>query len=100
MSRPLRIEFPGSVYQVTSRGDRREEIYWDHTDRAQLLMVLEQACRRLDASVLAFCLMTNHYHLVLCTRGSKTSPLPTLLLHSNPWIRNIACCALRMGMPS
>jgi REP element-mobilizing transposase RayT len=73
MSRPLRIEFPGAVYHVTSRGDRREEIYRDDTDRAQFLLVLEQACRRFDARVLSYCLMSNHYHLVLCTRGSNLS---------------------------
>lgn len=75
MSRPLRIEFPGAVYHLTSRGDRREDIYADDADRAVFLNVLEQACRRFDASVLAYCLMTNHYHLVLCTRRANLSLL-------------------------
>jgi putative transposase len=49
MSRPLRIEFPGAVYHVTSRGDRREPIFVDDTDRAALLNVLAQGMQRFDA---------------------------------------------------
>ena len=68
MSRPLRIEFPGAVYLVTSRGDRREPIFVDDTDRAGLLNVLAQGMQRFNAQVLAYCLMGNHYHFVLHTR--------------------------------
>jgi putative transposase len=68
MSRPLRIEFPGAVYHVTSRGDRREPIYRDDIDRMAHLDVIAQAMDRFDAQVLAYCLMGNHYHLVLYTR--------------------------------
>jgi putative transposase len=75
MSRPLRIEFPGAVYHVTSRGDRREAIYGDDADRVQFLNVLEQALRRFHGSVLAYCLMTNHYHLVLQTQEGNLSLL-------------------------
>jgi putative transposase len=63
MSRPLRIECPGAVYHVTSRGDRREPIYRDDTDRETQLAVLGEAAARFDASLLASCLMGNHYHL-------------------------------------
>jgi hypothetical protein len=42
MSRPLRIEFPGALHHVTSRGDRREDIFADDTDRARLLAVVAQ----------------------------------------------------------
>ena len=75
MSRPLRLEFPGAVYHVTSRGDRREPIYRDAVDREAQLDVLEQAMDRFDARVLAYCLMGNHYHLVLHTRRANLSPL-------------------------
>ena len=75
MSRPLRIEFPGAVYHVTSRGDRREPIYRDDADRVTQLAVLAEATSRFDASVLAYCLMGNHYHLVLCTRSGALSRL-------------------------
>lgn len=75
MSRPLRIEFPGAVYHVTSRGDRREPIYRDEADRSAQLEVLAQAMDRFDAQVLAYCLMGNHYHLVLHTRQGNLSRL-------------------------
>ena len=73
MSRPLRIEFPGAVYHVTSRGDRREPIYRDDADRALQIEVLAQAVDRFDATVLAWCQMGNHYHLVLHTRQPNLS---------------------------
>ena len=63
MARPLRIEFPGAIYHVTSRGDRRESIFEDDEDRRTLLAVLAQTMARFDANVLAYCLMDNHYHL-------------------------------------
>ena len=75
MSRPLRIEFPGAVYHVTSRGDRREMIYRDDADRALQLEVIAQAMDRFDAQVLAYCLMGNHFHLVLHTRRANLSRL-------------------------
>ncbi len=73
MSRPLRLEFEGAIYHVTSRGDRREEIYRDNEDRLAQLNVLGQAMDRFDAQVLAYCQMGNHYHLVLHTRRANLS---------------------------
>ena len=75
MSRPLRIEFPGAVYHVTSRGDRREDIFIDDEDRHGLLQVVAQALSRFDAEALAYCLMSNHYHFVLHTRQANLSLL-------------------------
>lgn len=75
MARPLRIEFPGAIYHVTSRGDRRESIFEDDEDRRTLLAVLAQATARLDANVLAYCLMDNHYHFVIHTRRANLSRL-------------------------
>jgi hypothetical protein len=54
MSRPLRIEFPGAVFHITSRGDRREPIYRDDADRVTQLAVLDEATLRFDVSVLAY----------------------------------------------
>ncbi len=73
MSRPLRLEFPGAIYHVTSRGDRRELIYRDDDDRLAHLAVIGQAMDRFEAQVLAFCQMGNHYHLVLHTRRANLS---------------------------
>jgi len=75
MSRPLRIEFPGAVYHITSRGDRREQIFEDDADRRSFLEILDRALTRFEANCLAFCLMGNHYHLVLCTRQANLSRL-------------------------
>jgi putative transposase len=75
MSRPLRIEFPGALYHVTSRGDRREEIFVDDMDRARLLAVVAQGLARFDAQMLAYCLMSNHYHFVVHTRQGNLSAL-------------------------
>ncbi len=75
MSRPLRIEFLGAIYHVTSRGDRRERIFEDDADRRALLAVIEQGMDRFDAQVLSYCLMGNHYHFVLHTRSANFSRL-------------------------
>ena len=75
MTRPLRIEFPGAVYHVTSRGDRREPIFEDDADRQAFAGVVAQALKRFDACALAFCLMGNHYHLVLHTHQANLSAL-------------------------
>lgn len=75
MSRPLRIEFPGAIYHVTSRGDRREPIFEGDADREALLGVVAQAMGRFDAQMLAYCLMGNHYHFVLHTRQANLSAL-------------------------
>lgn len=75
MSRPLRIEFPGAIHPVTSRGDTREPIYRDDADRHAHLAVLAQALERFGAEVLAYCLMGNHFHLVLHARRANLSRL-------------------------
>jgi REP element-mobilizing transposase RayT len=75
MTRPLRIEFPGALYHVTSRGDRGEPIFANDDDRRQFLNVLAEAVARFDAEVLGFCLMGNHYHAVVRTRQGNLSRL-------------------------
>lgn len=67
MTRPLRIEFDGAVYHITSRGDRREPIYEDDDDREMFLGVLAEVVERFNWSCFAYCLMTNHYHLLIET---------------------------------
>lgn len=75
MTRPLRIEFPGAVYHVTSRGDRRESIFETAQDERLLLQILANALERFSAHALAWCFMRNHYHLVLQTREANLSRL-------------------------
>ncbi|WP_300318903.1 transposase [Accumulibacter sp.] len=67
MARPLRIEFPGALYHVTSRGDRLEPIYEDDEDRQEFLRVLAEVVGRYHWLCHAWCLMTNHYHLLIET---------------------------------
>jgi putative transposase len=67
MARKLRIEFPGAIYHVMNRGDRREEIFRDDQDRARFLETLAEACAKTSWQVHAFCLMLDHFHLVVET---------------------------------
>ena len=73
MSRPLRLEFAGALYHVTSRGDRREDIFHDDGDRNLWLDTLAQCCERFNWAVHAWCQMTNHYHLVIETAEGNLS---------------------------
>lgn len=73
MARPLRLEFAGAVYHVTSRGDRREDIYLDDEDRREWLAVLGLVCERFNWVVHAYCQMTNHYHLLIETVDGNLS---------------------------
>ena len=67
MARPLRLEFAGALYHITSRGDRREDIYLAEDDRREFLVLLGHVCDRFNWRIHAYCLMTNHYHLVVET---------------------------------
>ena len=73
MARPLRLEFAGAVYHVTSRGDRREDIFLDDDDRREWLAVLALVCDRFNWVVHAYCQMTNHYHLLVETVDGNLS---------------------------
>lgn len=73
MSRPLRLEFPGALYYLTARGDRRELIFEDDGDRHALLGVLAVGLERIDAACFAYCLMGNHCHFVVQTRSGNLS---------------------------
>src|SRR5437667_376121 len=67
MPRKLRLEYEGAIYHVMNRGDRREPIFKDDQDRELFLKTLEECCAKTDWQVHAFCLMANHFHLVLET---------------------------------
>ncbi|MCL4471422.1 MAG: transposase [Gammaproteobacteria bacterium] len=73
MARPLRLEFSGALYHVTSRGDRREDIFLSDDDRSDWLEVLGTVCARFNWVVHAFCQMTNHYHLLVETVDGNLS---------------------------
>ena len=67
MPRQLRLEYPGAIYHVMNRGDCREDIFKDDQDRERFLSTLAQACRKTEWQVHAWCLMGNHFHLVVET---------------------------------
>jgi putative transposase len=72
VARPLRLEFPGALYHVTARGNERKPIVRDDVDRELWLQTAERAVSRCDWVVYAYCLMGNHFHLVVET------PVPNL----------------------
>jgi len=73
MSRPLRIEYPGALYHLTSRGDRQEDIFVDDADREEFLSVLGCVVERFGWRLYAYCLMGNHYHLMVETPKGNLS---------------------------
>ncbi|MDP8568672.1 REP-associated tyrosine transposase [Methylophilus aquaticus] len=73
MSRPVRIAFPGALYHVTARGDRREDIVEDDEDRRVFLQTLEKVIRQFNWLCYAWCLMDNHYHLLIQTPDGNLS---------------------------
>lgn len=71
MPRQLRVEFPGAIYHVMSRGDQGENVYHDDIDRQDFLKTLAEACKKTAFQVHAYCLMPNHFHLVLETPNAN-----------------------------
>ncbi len=71
MARPLRIEFAGALYHITSHGNAQGEIFLNNADRIKFLDILSQAVIRYDWYCHAYCLMDNHYHLLIET-GTPT----------------------------
>lgn len=67
MPRKLRLEYEGAIYHVMNRGDRREPIFVDDEDRQRFVETLGQSCEKCGWQVHAYCLMLNHFHLVVET---------------------------------
>jgi len=67
MARPLRIEFPGALYHVTSRGNARQRVFRDDRDRETFLATLAWVVARCRWRCHAYCLMDNHIHLLIET---------------------------------
>jgi putative transposase len=73
MPRPLRIQYPGAVYHVMNRGVRGLPLYVDEGDRHMFLGLLGETCARHDWLIQAYCLMGNHYHLLMTTLQATLS---------------------------
>ena len=73
MARPLRIQYPGAFYHITARGNERRAIFSSDRDRKKLLSLFSEAALRYRLSIHTYCLMENHYHLLLETAGANLS---------------------------
>ena len=73
MARPLRIEYPEAVYHITSRGNARNRIFSDDQDREIFLSTLDAVVTRYNWLCHAYCLMDNHYHLMVETPDANLS---------------------------
>jgi putative transposase len=71
MARPLRLEYPGALYHVTSRGNGRSKIFRSSKDRTTFLTILAAVIQNYTWQLHAYCLMDNHYHLVVETPRSS-----------------------------
>ncbi len=80
MARPLRITFPGAFYHITSRGNERKNVFKNKRDREKFLEYLESASQRYDAVIHVYCLLDNHYHLLVETPSGN---LPQIMRHIN-----------------
>lgn len=72
MARPLRLEYPGACYHITSRGNAKQAIFRDDVDREAFLAIVASTVKRFGWEVYAYCLMGNHYHFLVVT------PVPNL----------------------
>jgi putative transposase len=65
MARPLRVHIPGALYHVMSRGNARQRIFYDREDYIHFLARLSVASKRFGVRCWAYCMMLNHFHLLL-----------------------------------
>jgi len=73
MSRPLRLEFSGALYHITSRGNEKSPVFLDEIDFKMFLSLLAEVCCRFNWVIHSYCLMTNHYHLIVETPEGNLS---------------------------
>ena len=71
MPRMMRVQYPGAIYHIMNRGDRRENIFVDDVDRQDFLKTLAEACQKTSWQMHAYCLMKNHFHLVVETANAN-----------------------------
>ena len=75
MARPLRIEYEDAYYHITTRGNEQKKIFKSDRDREKFLDYLESATERYSAVIHAYCLMDNHYHLLIQTPAGNLSQI-------------------------
>ena len=92
MARPLRIEYPGAIYQVTNRGDHQDRIFRDDDDRRRFLSTLGEACAQTEWQVQAYGLMRHYFHLVSETPQANR-------VAGMKWLRGVYTRRFRFGPP-
>ena len=73
MARPIRVDYPNTLYHVLSRGNEKKEIFWDDKDYLKFLDILGTMADRFKLEVHAYVLMKNHYHLLIRTKEANLS---------------------------
>jgi len=73
MARQFRIEYAGALYHIASRGNARKAIYQNDDNRTEFLSLLDTTCNRFNWYCHAYCLMNNHYHLLIETNTPSLS---------------------------
>ena len=91
----MRVQFQGATYHVMNRGDRQENIFVDDVDRQDFLKTLAEGCQKTGWRVHAYCLMKNHFHLVVETPNANLVSVSVLTFstsggHAFSW-RNLLC---------
>jgi putative transposase len=87
MARKLRIQYPGAIYHVVNRGDHAEDIFRDDSDRGLFVRTLQECCDKTAGQVHSFCLMSNHFHLVVETPDANLVP-------GMKWLHSVPRCGL------
>ncbi|UCH01225.1 MAG: transposase [Deltaproteobacteria bacterium] len=75
MARPLRIQYPGAFYHITSRGNELKDVFKSQKDREKFLSYFETATHRYGALIHVYCLMNNHYHILMETPEGNLSQI-------------------------
>jgi len=75
MARPIRLEYPGAVYHIITRGNNRQSIFRDDQDRTKYLEKLAFYCEEKEVHLLSYCLLTNHDHLLVETPKGNLSKM-------------------------
>jgi REP element-mobilizing transposase RayT len=88
MARPLRIQYPGAIYHVTARGNARQGIYAEDRDRERFLEYVASAVETCEVRLYLFCLMSNHFHLVVETPQANLSRFMQLVQTSYSHFHN------------
>lgn len=86
MARKLRVEYPGAIYHVMNRGDRREPIFLDDADRQRFVETLAEACAKTGWQIHAYVLMPNHFDSLAPARSTSGPPVYVAGPHLAPFI--------------